>query len=225
MGVEIGKIRRSRNPKIKILGIVLTMVKQRTAIQKKLVEWIEEHEDYGKYLLDTMIHENVTLQEVTHVGKEIVDYNDQKRKKALVKKEIAFKGYENYLKLADEILNRISNKKQEENSAFDEIFIEGNKAEKLTEEEIKRPPLKKEGCTNINARDIPLETIEILKNIAYTEKMKVDPYTKLNDIYVKALVKFAEEYKEEIMERPQKIKDQEQRRSKRYDGKKKRRSL
>ena len=94
------------NESLAILGVFLTRFRASTSMHSDV------HADltrlYPEHMLKSVIHENVTVQEATHVGVEFEEYEIQKSKQALIKKNRPFRGLEDYRSLADEILDKIN---------------------------------------------------------------------------------------------------------------------
>ena len=87
----INRIRRSLNPQLMILGILLTMFDERTNLSNQVREDLRSF--FPKEIFSTVIPRNVRLAEAPSFGKPIVIY------------DIRSKGAESYISLAKEILN------------------------------------------------------------------------------------------------------------------------
>lgn len=95
----------SMNPRLNLLGMFVTRYRKNTAIHSDMVEWFEEN--YPEYLFKTKINENITIQEATQTGREIIEHDTIRRSKQLVKTNTPFKGLSDYQDLVNEILNRL----------------------------------------------------------------------------------------------------------------------
>ena len=93
------------NKELKILGIFLTRFRSNTRIHSEVKDELDRH--YPGKMLHTVIHENITVQEATHMGKEFEKYGEEKAAQGLFKHEHPFRGLVDYRKLADEILERL----------------------------------------------------------------------------------------------------------------------
>lgn len=103
----IESFKNKLNPRLNLLGIFLTRYRQNTAIHSDMFEWFKEN--YPEQLFETKITENITLQEATQLGRELIDHDQIKRDQRLVKTKTQFKGLVDYQFLVDEILNRLGN--------------------------------------------------------------------------------------------------------------------
>ena len=56
-----------------------------------------------------MIGENITIQEATQMGRELVVHDRAKKESQLVKSKVPFKGLQDYQNLVNEILNQLDN--------------------------------------------------------------------------------------------------------------------
>lgn len=83
-------IRKSLNPNLKLMGILLTMYDKRTSLHNQVAQEIKTH--FGDDVFDSIIPKNVKLAECPSYGKPIILY------------DIQSKGSEAYLALAKEIL-------------------------------------------------------------------------------------------------------------------------
>ena len=99
------------NSDLKVLGIFLTRFRKQTNLHASIREHLVAL--HPVRMLKTVIHENVTLQEATHVGSEIEKYGEEIKKQALVKTRFKFQGLSDYRKLCEEILLRIKNDNHE----------------------------------------------------------------------------------------------------------------
>ena len=91
----VGMVQKSLNPNLKIEGILLTMYDGRLNLCKQVAEEMRKY--FGEKVYKTVINRNVRLSEAPSFGKSIVLY------------DITSTGAENYLSLAEEILNHESN--------------------------------------------------------------------------------------------------------------------
>lgn len=85
-------IRKSLNPNLELMGILLTMYDKRTGLHNQVVQEIQQH--FGDKVFESVIPKNVKLAEAPSHGKPIILY------------DIQSKGSEAYLSLAKEILLR-----------------------------------------------------------------------------------------------------------------------
>jgi chromosome partitioning protein len=84
------RIRRHLNPQLKIEGILLTMLDDRTNLTHQVAQDLRDH--FGKEIFKTVIPRNVRLAEAPSHGKPILLY------------DIKSRGAESYLQLAKEIM-------------------------------------------------------------------------------------------------------------------------
>lgn len=92
------------NPQLQVLGILVTRFRSNTVIHSQLFDDLKE--SYPDYLFEKPIKENITLQEVSHEGQELVAYNLERQKEQLIKSR--FSGMENYEAAVEELLTRIN---------------------------------------------------------------------------------------------------------------------
>jgi len=83
--------------------------------------------------------------------------------------------------------------------------------ESHSSDEVKRKETKPKPLT-FTIRDIDPKLIELIKNLAYTRKVKGDIMTNQSSITVEAIEFFFKNLKEEIIERPDAIKEVERKR-------------
>lgn len=102
---QVTKFQRKANPDLAILGIFLTRYRTNTRSHEDLVKYFTKN--HPNIFLQTYIHENITLQEATHSGRELEEHDTFKKQNSLVKKKQPFKGLQDYRELVSEILNRI----------------------------------------------------------------------------------------------------------------------
>lgn len=86
----IRKVKRVLNPELEIEGILMTMFDSRTNLSMQVIEEVKKF--FPNKVYKTLIPRNVRLSEAPSFGKPIIYY------------DIASKGSESYLDLADEIL-------------------------------------------------------------------------------------------------------------------------
>ncbi len=107
----INGFQQKLNPNLRLLGIFLTRFRKNTAIHSDMLEWFIEN--YSEDLFKTVINENITLQEATQMGRELIDHQEMKNEQKLVKSKSVFTGLMNYNMLVDEILNRLDYEKRD----------------------------------------------------------------------------------------------------------------
>ncbi len=90
-------VRATMNPRLDILGIVLTMYDKRTTIAQQVKEEIKKY--FSSYLMQSVIPRNVKLCEAPSFGMPIITY------------AASSKGADAYIDLANEIGRKISTKK------------------------------------------------------------------------------------------------------------------
>lgn len=86
----IKKVKQVMNPELEIEGIVMTMFDSRTNLSAQVIEEVKKF--FPNKVYKTLIPRNVRLSEAPSFGKPIIYY------------DLASKGSESYLDLADEIL-------------------------------------------------------------------------------------------------------------------------
>jgi chromosome partitioning protein len=86
----VARIRRSFNPSLAVLGILLTMFDERTNLSTQVREDLISH--FSNQVFQTVIPRNIRLAEAPSFGKPIILY------------DIKSKGAESYIRLAKEIL-------------------------------------------------------------------------------------------------------------------------
>jgi chromosome partitioning protein len=86
----VARIRRTFNPSLAVLGILLTMFDERTNLSTQVREDLVRH--FSNQVLQTVIPRNIRLAEAPSFGKPIILY------------DIKSKGAESYIRLAKEIL-------------------------------------------------------------------------------------------------------------------------
>ncbi|ADV50059.1 ParA family protein [Cellulophaga sp. E16_2] len=88
----IKSIQRIHNPDLDIEGMLLTMYDSRLRLSNQVVEEVRKH--FSEMVFDTIIQRNVRLSEAPSYGESIIKY------------DASSKGAENYLSLAQEVLNK-----------------------------------------------------------------------------------------------------------------------
>lgn len=86
------RVREGLNPKLKLLGVVLTMYDKRTSLSEQVAEEVRKH--FGDKVFKTTIPRNVKLAEAPSFGKTIFDYDKWS------------KGAKAYKQFTSEILSR-----------------------------------------------------------------------------------------------------------------------
>lgn len=90
----IRKIRQAINPKLNILGIVRTLLDTRSNLAQQVSAQLEKH--FGEQMFQTDIPRNIRLAEAPSHGMPALAYDPSAR------------GTKAYLKLADEVIERVS---------------------------------------------------------------------------------------------------------------------
>ncbi len=85
-------VRRQLNPRLELLGVLLTMADRRNNLCRQVIAEVRRH--FGDKVFDAVIPRNITLAEAPSHGRPILLYN------------IASSGAQAYLSLAEEILTR-----------------------------------------------------------------------------------------------------------------------
>lgn len=88
----IQRVRGGLNPRLELLGIVVTMYDSRTSLSDQVVQEVKKH--FGSKLLNTIIPRNVRLAEAPSFGKSILEHDKWS------------KGARSYKSLAKEIEQR-----------------------------------------------------------------------------------------------------------------------
>lgn len=86
----VERVKESLNPNLKIRGVLLTMVDERTNLSKQVMEEVKKF--FGKKVYKNYIPRNVRLAEAPSFGKPIIFY------------DIASRGAQSYLKITEEFL-------------------------------------------------------------------------------------------------------------------------
>jgi len=89
--VTLRRVQKTVNPRLRIEGVLLTMFDPRLNLAKQVVEQARKY--FGKKVFKTIIHRNIRLAEAPSYGKPIILY------------DISSRGAQNYLALAQEIIN------------------------------------------------------------------------------------------------------------------------
>lgn len=89
----IKKVKQVMNPQLEIEGILMTMFDSRTNLSAQVIEEVKKF--FPNKVYKTLIPRNVRLSEAPSFGKPIIYY------------DVASKGSESYLDLADEVLGAI----------------------------------------------------------------------------------------------------------------------
>jgi len=84
------------NPKLELLGVVVTMYDSRTTLSTQVMQEVQRH--FGDKVFDAIIPRNIRLAEAPSYGKPIVDYDKWS------------KGARAYKKLAKEVHQRTRGK-------------------------------------------------------------------------------------------------------------------
>ena len=87
----IKKVKQVMNPELEIEGILMTMFDSRTNLSAQVIEEVKKF--FPNQVYKTLIPRNVRLSEAPSFGKPIIYY------------DIASRGSESYLDLADEVLS------------------------------------------------------------------------------------------------------------------------
>lgn len=86
------RVRASLNPRLRILGVLMTMYDGRTNLAHQVVDEVQRH--FPRLIFRTIIHRSVRLSEAPSHGKLITEYDP------------AGRGAQAYAALADEVLQR-----------------------------------------------------------------------------------------------------------------------
>lgn len=82
----IKRVRVQLNPKLDLLGVLLTMYDRRTSLSKEVLNELQKH--FGKHVFTTIVPRNVRLAEAPSYGKTIIEY-DKFSKGALAYKNLS----------------------------------------------------------------------------------------------------------------------------------------
>lgn len=88
----IKSVQKIHNPNLTIEGLLLTMYDARLRLSNQVVEEVRKH--FSSMVFETIIHRNIRLSEAPSYGETIISY------------DATSKGAENYISLANEIINR-----------------------------------------------------------------------------------------------------------------------
>lgn len=94
----VGRLRESFNPGLQIEGVVLTMYDDRTNLAQQVTQELKKF--FDEKLLETIIPRNIRLAEAPSYGKPALLYDVRSR------------GAESYIRLAKELMDRLSHNKQ-----------------------------------------------------------------------------------------------------------------
>lgn len=89
--MTLRRVQRKLNPNLKIEGVLLTMFDSRLNLAKQVLQQARSY--FGKKVFKTVVHRNIRLAEAPSFGKPIILY------------DIASRGAQNYLSLAQEIID------------------------------------------------------------------------------------------------------------------------
>ncbi len=89
--MTLRRVQRYYNPNLRIEGVLLTMFDSRLTLAKEIMESARNY--FGNKVFQTIIHRNIRLAEAPSHGKPIILY------------DIACRGSQNYLSLAQEIID------------------------------------------------------------------------------------------------------------------------
>lgn len=92
----VKSVQKLYNRSLDIEGMLLTMFDSRLRLSNQVVEEVRKH--FTEMVFDTIIQRNVKLSEAPSFGESIISY------------DLSSKGAENYLKLAQEIIDKNSKK-------------------------------------------------------------------------------------------------------------------
>jgi chromosome partitioning protein len=85
-------VQKIHNPDLDIEGLLLTMYDSRLRLSNQVVEEVQKH--FNEMVFQTIIQRNVKLSEAPSYGENIISY------------DASSKGAENYLSLAQEIIQK-----------------------------------------------------------------------------------------------------------------------
>lgn len=89
----VQRVRSGLNPKLELLGVVITMYDSRNSLSEQVTEELQKH--FGDKVCKTVVPRNVRLAEAPSYGKAIADYDKWS------------KGARAYKQLAKEVLSRV----------------------------------------------------------------------------------------------------------------------
>jgi chromosome partitioning protein len=88
----VKSVQKIHNENLDIEGLLLTMYDSRLRLSNQVVEEVQKH--FNEMVFDTIIQRNVRLSEAPSFGESIISY------------DASSKGANNYLSLAEEIINK-----------------------------------------------------------------------------------------------------------------------
>lgn len=94
------------NPKLSVLGILITLYMQKTSLHKDMKGQL--YDSYGDMMFDTVIRHSITAQEQTTLGIEITDYTLWKEENSKVKPKTETSVVIDYRTLALEVIERVN---------------------------------------------------------------------------------------------------------------------
>lgn len=89
--MSLRRVQKNLNPDLRIEGVLLTMFDTRLNLSRQILQQTRSY--FGKKVFKTIVHRNIRLAEAPSFGKPIILY------------DIASKGAQNYLSLAQEIID------------------------------------------------------------------------------------------------------------------------
>ncbi len=89
--MTLRRIQRTYNPSLRIEGVLLTMFDPRLNLSREIAQQTKSY--FGSKVFKTIVYRNIRLAEAPSYGKPVILY------------DIACKGSQNYLSLAQEIIN------------------------------------------------------------------------------------------------------------------------
>jgi chromosome partitioning protein len=101
----VKNVQQIHNPDLNIEGLLLTMYDARLKLSNQVVDEVKKH--FGDMVFDTVIQRNVRLSEAPSFGESILEY------------DATSKGAVNYLNLADELIKKSEENKDENNENED----------------------------------------------------------------------------------------------------------
>ncbi len=104
---KVEAVTEQLNPDLEVGGLIATRFDGRKTLSRSVVQTMRER--FGALLLDTMIRDNIVLAESPQYGKDVFSYRPR-----------SF-GAEDYLRLAEEVMDRMTNAEPVEPSDFDTL--------------------------------------------------------------------------------------------------------
>jgi chromosome partitioning protein len=104
---KVESVKEQLNSDLEIGGLIATRFDGRKVLSRSVVQSMRER--FGALLLDTMIRDNIVLAESPQYGKDVFSYRPR-----------SF-GAEDYLRLAEEVMDRMSSADALETADFDEL--------------------------------------------------------------------------------------------------------